>query len=57
MKKLSNMTKKDAKKIIKGIKSSIALAKRNKQYDLVKHGEDLLANMPTEIRELVKGGH
>jgi len=57
MKKMSNITQKDAKKIVEGIKLSIATAKRHKQHDLVKHGEDLLANMPEEIRQLLKGGH
>ena len=57
MKKLSNITPSQAKKIVEGIEFNIAVAKKNKQYDLVKHGEDLLANMPQEIRELVKGGH
>jgi len=54
---MSNITQKDAKKIVEGIKLSIATAKRHKQHDLVKHGEDLLANMPEEIRQLLKGGH
>jgi hypothetical protein len=57
MKKMSNITQKDAKKIVEGVKLSIATAKRNKQYDLVKQGQELLDNMPEEIRQLLKGGH
>lgn len=55
--KLSKMTQKDAKKIVAGIKASIELAKMKGQADLVAHGQQLLNNMPEEIRELVKGGH
>ena len=55
--KLSKITQKDAKKIVAGIKTSIELAKRNGQADLVEHGQHLLNNMPEEIRELLKGGH
>ena len=57
MKKLSKITPSDAKKIVEGIKANIAVAKKFKQYDLVEQGEEMLANMPVEIRELLKGGH
>ena len=55
--KLNKITAKDAKKIVDGLEANIKIMESNGQHDLAKRGKEMLANMPAEIRELLKGGH